>query len=110
MSQAPAPITRAELDWVCVTQRAADNDQHSQLLWVQATLAMSDVISSCNRTARDEAHAAHAQHLVGRLAAFTTFRADASTLTGTACALVTERLKDEIMHIAAGGFDADALV
>lgn len=103
-------LTRADLDWLCVAQRAAEQDQHSQLLWVQATLAMSDVIGACNRTARDDAHAAHAQHLVGRLVTFATLDAEASTLMGTACALVTERLKDELMHLGGGGFDPAALV
>lgn len=96
MSQAPAPITRAELDWVCVTQRAADNDQHSQLLWVQATLAMSDVIMVCNVLAVDEAHAAHAQYLVNRLGAL------ACDYGTEAVALASERIKDVIEAIGRG--------
>lgn len=106
---APAPLTRADLDWLCVTQRAADNDQQSQLLWVQATLAMSDVIGACNRTARDDAHAAHAQHLVGRLAVLAVTAADAPT-TGTPVPVYAERVKDQLMHIAAGGYDGRSLL
>lgn len=108
-TQAPAPITRAELDWVCITQRAADNAPDSQLLWVQAALAMSDVIMVCNILALDEAHAAHAQVLVGRLANIALTPADAPT-TGTPVPVRSERLKDQIMHIAAGGYDARTLL
>jgi len=103
-TQAPAPITRAELDWVCVAQRAADNDPHSQLLWVQATLAMSDVIMVCNVLARDEAHAAHAQALVNQLAAL-------ACENGTEdVAVMAEALKDAIVHISAGGRNALAML
>jgi hypothetical protein len=95
-TQDPAAITRAELDWVCVTQRAADNDPHSQLLWVQAALAISDVIMVCNVLAIDEAHAAHAQHLVNRLAILACDR-------GTqAVALASERIKDVLEAIGRG--------
>lgn len=96
MSEAPAKITRAELDWVCITQRAAENDQHSQLLWVQATLAISDVIMVCNVLAVDEPHAAHAQYLVNRLA---TLACDRTT---QAVALASERIKDVLEAIGRG--------
>lgn len=96
MSEAPAKITRAELDWVCVAHRAAANDPHSQLLWVQAVLAMSDVIMVCNVVAVDEPHAAHAQYLVNRLAAM------ADEYATEAVALSSEHIKDVLEAIGAG--------
>lgn len=110
MSEAPAKITRAELDWVCVAQRAADTNPTSQLLWVQATLAMSDVIMVCNVLALDEAHAAYAQELVNRLAALATTPVDAPTASGVPVPLVAERVKDVLMHIGDGGYDARSLL
>lgn len=110
MSEAPAKITRAELDWVCITQRAADTNPTSQLLWVQATLAMSDVIMVCNVLALDEAHAAYAQELVNRLAALATTPVDAPTASGVPVPLVAERVKDVLMHIGDGGYDARSLL
>lgn len=109
-AQAPAKITRAELDWVCVTQRAAENNPTSQLLWVQATLAMSDVIMVCNVLAVDEAHAAYAQDLVNRLAALALTPVDAPTASGVPVPLVAERVKDALMHLGAGGYDARSLL
>jgi hypothetical protein len=95
-TQAPAAITRAELDWVCITQRAADNAPDSQLLWVQAALAMSDVIMVCNVLAIDEPHAAHAQYLVNELASL------AIEHSTPWVAVVAEGIKDLIEAIARG--------
>lgn len=109
MNSGNVAITRFDLDWVCITQRAADNDPHSQLLWVQAALAISDTIAAFNSAAIDEAHAAHAQLLIGRLAIYAveTYR---TLYSGTPLAVASERIKDQLMHIARGGEDPRALV
>lgn len=95
-TQAPTRITRTELDWACIAQRAAHNAPRSQLLWVQAALAMSDVIMVCNVLAVDEPHAAHAQYLVNRLAEL------ACTYGTEAVAVHTERIKDVLEAIGRG--------
>lgn len=109
-AEAPAEITRAELDWVCITQRAAENNPTSQLLWVQASLAMSDAIQGFNAAALDQAHAAHAQYLLNRIAAFALKPVNAPTISGAPVPLVTEHMKDQLMHIASRGYDARSLL
>jgi hypothetical protein len=89
-------ITRNQLDWLCIAQRAADSNPDSQLLWVQAALAVSDVILVCNVLAVDEAHAAHAQYLVNRLAFLAV---DYGT---QAVAMSAERIKDVLETISRG--------
>jgi hypothetical protein len=107
-SQAPAQITRADLDWLCITHRAAANDPTSQLLWVQATLAMGDATRSLDAAALDQSHAKHGRFLIGRLAAFAITTVDAVTI-GTPIPLYSERIKDAIMHIGSGRFDASTI-
>jgi hypothetical protein len=107
----PAPaITRADLDWLCVTQRAAENDTDSVILWDAAVEAMHGLIARFNTAARDEAHAAHAQFLIGRLAAFAITPVDGPTVSGVPVPLVSERMKDRLMHLASGGYDALAIL
>lgn len=107
MNSGNVAITRFDLDWVCITQRAAENDQHSTDLWLEAVRAMRNLIGAFNSAARDEAHAAHAQFLINRIAQYATF--NVAGAGGTGVALVTERYKDELMHLARGGFDPAAL-
>lgn len=103
-------ITREQLDWVAITQRAYESDPNSVILWAQAALALSDVIGGINRTALNEAHAAHAQDLVGRLAAVAATDTGEKSWYGQAIPIVSEGLKDQLMHIARGGYDARALL
>lgn len=96
MNSQTVAITRFDLDWVCITQRAADNDPHSQLLWVQAALAISDTIAAFNSAAIDEVHAAHAHYLINRLGFI------ACDYGTQAVATAAERIKDVLEAIGRG--------
>lgn len=103
-------ITREQLDWVAVTQRAAEADPHSVILWAQAALALSDVIGGINRTALNERHAAHAQDLIGRLAAVAATDTGEKDWYEQAIPVISEGLKNQLMHLARGGYDARSLL
>lgn len=105
MNSGNVAITRFDLDWVCITQRAAKNDTDNADLWLESVRAMRNLIAAFNSAAIDEAHAAHAQFLIERLAEYATFNADAASMAGAAVADVTEQYKDQLMHIAAGEYD-----
>lgn len=109
MNSGNVAITRFDLDWLCIAQRAADNDTDNADLWLEAVRAMRGLIAAFNSAARDEAHAAHAQLLIGRLAIYAveTYR---TLYSGTPLAVASERIKDQLMHIARGGEDPRALV
>lgn len=110
MSEAPAKITRAELDWLCITQRAADTNPENADLWLEAVRSMRNLIGEFNAAALDEAHAAHAQYLLNRIVEFALKPATAPTISGVPVPLVTERMKDQLMHLAARGYDGRSLL
>lgn len=107
-TEAPA-ITRADLDWLAVAHRAIEQAPTNDLLWFEAVNGMRRLIAAFNHAARDEAHAAHAQYLLNRVASLAVTPADAPT-TGTPVPVYSERVKDQLMHIAAGGYDARSLL
>lgn len=96
MNSGNVAITRFDLDWVCITQRAADNDTDNADLWLESVRAMRNLIAAFNSAAIDEAHAAHAQYLVNRLAAL------ACDYGTQAVAMAAERMKDVLEAIGRG--------
>lgn len=109
-TEAPATITRTDLDWVCITHRALENAPTNDTLWAQAVTTLLRLNRAFNAIAIDEAHAAHAQYLLNQIVGFALKPADAPTVSGAPVALVTEHMKDQLMHLASRGYDARALL
>jgi hypothetical protein len=106
----PAPaIERHHLDWLCIAHRAIEQAPTNDILWLEAVNSMRGLIVAFNREARDDQHAAHAQYLLNRLAALAVTPAGAPT-TGTPVPVYSERVKDQLMHIATGGYDGRSLL
>lgn len=96
-AEAPAPvITRADLDWLCITHRAAADNTGNGDLWLAAVRAMRHLIGTFDIVALDDRHAAHAQYLVNRLAAM------AGEYATQGLAVASERLKDVLEAIGRG--------
>lgn len=96
MNSGNVAITRTDLDWVCITQRAADNDTDNADLWLESVRAMRNLIAAFNSAAIDEAHAAHAQYLINRLGFI------ACDYGTQAVAAAGERIKDVLEAIGRG--------
>lgn len=109
-TEAPAKITRTDLDWVCITHRALQNAPTNDALWAQAVMTLFRLGRAFDALAVDTAHASHAQYLLNRIVQFALMPGDAQTLSGAPVALVTEHMKDQLMHLAARGYDVQACV
>lgn len=103
-------ITRADLDWLCIAHRAIEQAPTNDLLYIEAVNTMRGLIVAFNRSARNDCHAAHAQYLLNKLVAHAVSPSAALTGSGVPVPLVSERVKDALMHIAAGGYDARSLL
>jgi hypothetical protein len=110
ITEAPATITRADLDWVCITHRALANNPTNHALWAQAVITLLRLTQAFDALAVDASHASHAQYLLNRIVQFALMPGDAPTLSGAPVALVTEHMKDHLMHLAARGYDVQARV
>lgn len=96
MTQNAPTITRTDLDWLCIVHRALQNAPTNDTLWAECVKAMRGLIGRFTFAAHDEAHAAHAQYLLNRIASL------ACDYTTQGVATSAERIKDVLEAIARG--------
>jgi len=111
MTQQTAPaIARTDLDWLGIVHRALQSAPTNDMLWVECVRSMRRLITVMNLASRDENHAAHAQYLLNKLVAHAVSPAAGATASGRSVPEVAEAIKDQLMHLAAGGRDDRALL
>lgn len=96
-------VTRFQLDWLCIVHRALEAAPTSDILWAHAVITLRGLITAFDTLACDDNDAAHAQYLLNKLVAYALTPADARTVSGAPVPLVSEHLKDQLMHLAARG-------